>query len=270
MKKTTASLLGAACTAAASASPLAFVITGESNSGGIGLNADATPAELQPRPAVRIMNLTDGRFGFEPLWLGKNNLREHAGLAAYYDNCHGLENGLAEAAETGAFAERAPVYLIKTGQGGSRIEEWAPGHPSGYWQKHMQRIEAAKRQLPGKTQWVVWMSLGINDAIAGTDMGLWQTAVVAHIRRLQAQLPGAIVVMTQFQAMGKYPALDAAIAAIAAREPGVRAVSSTDAVLRDENHWSCAGFKILAGRMVEATLRASAPSPAKNTEETKR
>jgi hypothetical protein len=254
MTNAVASRLVAGHTAATADRPLAFVFTGESNSGGIGLNADAAPSELRPRPAVQILNLTDGRFGFEPLCLGKNNLRDHARLDAYYETCHGLENGLAHAAETGVFAGRAPVYLVKTGQGGSRIAEWAPDHASGYWQKHAQRIEAAKRQLPGDPQWAVWFSLGINDAIAGTAVGVWQSAVVAHLRRLREQLPGAVIVMTQFQAMKKYPAFDAAIAAIAAQEPGVIAVSSAGAVLRDENHWSYAGFKTLAQRMAEATL----------------
>jgi len=255
MTNAVASLLVAAHTAAAPARPLVFVFTGESNSGGIGLNADAAPAELQPRPAVRILNLTNSVFNFEPLRIGQNNLRDHAGLEGYYGVCHGLENGLAEAAESGAFAGRAPVYLIKTGQGGSRIAEWAPDHASGYWRKHAQRIEAARRQLPNEPQWVVWFSLGINDAIAGTDANLWESAVAAHLRRIGEQLPGAVIVMTQFQAMKNYPAFDAAIAAIAAREPDVVAVDSTGAALRDGNHWSCAGLKTLARRMAEATAK---------------
>ncbi len=235
--------------------PLVFVITGESNSGGIGLNADAAPAERQPRPSVRIMNLTDGRFAFEPLCLGRNNLRDHAGLEAYCDTCHGLENGLAHAVESCAFAGRTEVHLVKTGQGGSRIAQWAPDDASGYWRKHVQRIEAAQRQLSGAPQWVVWFSLGINDAIAGTPLDVWQPAVIAHLRRLKGQLPGAVIIMTQFQSMKKYPAFDDAIAEIAAREPDVFAVDSTGTALRDENHWSYAGLKTLADKMVVVSVR---------------
>ncbi len=57
--------------ASAAERPLVFVFTGESNSGGIGRNAEATPAELAARPSVQIMNLTNGLFTFESLLLGK-------------------------------------------------------------------------------------------------------------------------------------------------------------------------------------------------------
>jgi hypothetical protein len=236
--------------------PLAFVITGESNSGGIGLNADASLEECQPRSSVQILNLADELFTFEPLYLGRNNLREHHRLESYYDTCHGLENGLASAVESGVFDGYTQVYLVKTGQGGSMIDEWAPNHPSGYWNKHVQRIEAAKRQITGEPQWVVWFSLGINDAIADTDINLWQSAVISHLRRIKYLLPGAIIVMTQFQSMKKYSAFDAAIADIAAREDSVLAVDSTDSALCDENHWNYAGLKTMAKRMADATNRA--------------
>ena len=108
--------------------PLIFVITGESNSGGIGSNAQATPAERKARPCVQIMNLTNGRFNFEPLHLGVNNLRAHVGLQKYYDTCHGFENQLANVVETNAFPGYKQVYLIKTGHGGSRIAQWG-GRP---------------------------------------------------------------------------------------------------------------------------------------------
>ncbi|MEI6518942.1 MAG: sialate O-acetylesterase [bacterium] len=233
--------------------PLVFVITGESNSGGIGLNADASLEERKPRSSVQILNPADGLFAFEPLCLGRNNLREHHRLESYYDTCHGLENGLASAVESGVFDGYTQVYLVKTGQGGSRIDEWAPDHSSGYWKKHVQRIEAAIQQIPGEPQWVVWFNLGINDAIAGTDINLWQSDVVSHLRRMKDLLPGAIIMMTQFQSMNKYPAFDAAIADIAAREDGVFAVDSTDSALCDENHWNYAGLKTMAQRMAEAT-----------------
>lgn len=45
------------------ARPLVFVITGESNSGGVGKNAKATAEEMKPRSCVQIMNLTDGKWG---------------------------------------------------------------------------------------------------------------------------------------------------------------------------------------------------------------
>jgi hypothetical protein len=55
--------------------PLVFVITGESNSGGVGLNSEATPRELQPRRSVLIADLEADGMPLVPMQLGKNNLR---------------------------------------------------------------------------------------------------------------------------------------------------------------------------------------------------
>lgn len=235
--------------------PLVFVITGESNSGGIGLNSQATPTERKPRRSVQIMNLTNGKFTFEDLQLGVNNLRDHAGLEAYYDTCHGLENELANAVESHAFPGYEQVYLIKTGQGGSTIAQWSSAAREGYWDQFLARIEAAKRQLPADARWIVWFSLGINDGIAGTPVATWQKETRAHLQRLKAELPKAVIVMTQFQSMG-YPEINAAIAAIADEEENVFVVDSSGAELTDANHWSYAGLKTVAHRMILVTGKA--------------
>ena len=255
------SLLLLALSASAADRPLVFVFTGESNSGGIGRNAEATAAEQAARPSVQIMNLTNGTFTFEPLLLGQNNLRDHAGLEGYYAGCHGLELGLANAVEAGSFAGRKQVYLVKTGQGGSKIEQWAQDHKSGYWKKFDQRLAAARRQVPTNAQWVVWFSLGINDAIANTPVATWKQDTLAHLKRIKNELPGSPIVMTQFQSMKRYGDKDKALAEIAAEEPGVFVVDSSGAALEPEpynanNHWSCAGLKTVAQRMVETTVKA--------------
>jgi hypothetical protein len=248
-------LAGALCPVmAADQRPLVFVITGESNSGGIGLNGSATAAELKPRPSVQIMNLTDEKHAFEPLQLGVNNLREHAGLERFYATCHGLENGLANAVESTPPAQRKPVYLIKTGQGGSVIAQWQPA--GGYWAEFLKRIDAARRQLPPRPRWVVWFSLGINDGIANTPILTWKQDTIAHLQRIKAQLPGCVIVMTQFQSMKKYPQIDGALGEIAAKVPGVYAVDTTGASLTDPNHWDYAGLNTVAQRMAAATGKA--------------
>lgn len=232
---------------------LAFVINGESNSGGIGLNSDATSAERASRSVVQIMNLTNGLFTFENLQLGVNNLRDHAELSAYYDTCHGFENQLANAVEAQAFRSNATVYLIKTGQGGSTVAQWAVG--LSYWTKFLERINAGKPQLPAQPQWVVWISLGINDALGETPIGTWKTAMIAHLNKIKAELPGTIVILTGFQSMG-YAAVNQAIAEIAAEEPNVFAVDSSAAALRDANHWNYAGLKTVTAELVATTEQA--------------
>jgi len=232
--------------------PLVFVFTGESNSGGVGRNADATPKEMAPRPSVQIMNLTDGTFAFETMQLGVNNLRGHVRLKDYYEVWHGFENELANAVERNDFPGYRQVYLIKTGQGSARIDEWSEGNALGYWKKFLQRIEAGKRQLSGKPRWVVWFSLGINDGIDKNPIGPWEKKTRAHLEKIKATLPGAVIVMTQFQSMGDDKKKgDAAIARIADDMANVYAVDSSGAGLVDRNHWSYEGLKTMVRRMIK-------------------
>ena len=236
--------------------PLAFVFTGESNSGGKGLNSDATASELAPQPSVKIMNLTSGLFGFENLLIGTNNLRDHAGLEAGYNLWHGFELELANLAEANMFPGNPSVYLIKTGQGGSTVNQWDVGGASGYWTKFLQRTNAGKSQLPGNTQWVVWMSLGINDAIAGTPIDAWKAAMEAHISKIKIQLPGAIIILTRFDSMpGAYLApYNAAIDQMASELSNVSIVDSTGAAIFDDGyHWNYSGLKTVADRMAALT-----------------
>ncbi len=228
-------------------SSLAFVITGESNSGGIGLNSDATVGELASRSAVQIMNLTSGQFLFENLDIGTNNLRDHAGLEGYYDCCHGFELQLANSTEANAFPDNPQVYLVKTGHGGSQVTQWGVGQT--YWTKFLQRTAAAKTQLPAGRKWVVFLSLGINDAIAGNNVNTWKTNMAEWMDRIKADLPGAIIIMTGFQSMG-YGTYNTAITELAASEPNVYAIDSTGAGLRDANHWSYSGLKTVTSSMV--------------------
>lgn len=236
---------------------LAFVITGESNSGGIGLNSDASAGELDASSAVQIMNLTSGSFLFEDIDIGTNNLRDHDGLGGYYDTSHGFELQLMNSTEAHAFPDNEQVYLIKTGHGGSQVANWNVG--GTYWTKFLQRTAAAKTQLPADRKWVVWMSLGINDAIAGTALLTWKSGMVDHINKIKTDLPGAIIILTQFQSMTNqsgYATYNAIMSDIASEEANVYVVDSTGAALRDTNHWSYSGLKTVATSMVTTTKTA--------------
>ena len=255
MSATVTSAPSAVATASPRAiSTLVFVFNGESNSGGMGVNADATPVELAARSCVQIMNLTNGLFNFENLQLGVNNLRDHAGMESVYNICHGFENQLANSVESAVFANQSRVFLIKTGQGGSKIADWAIGNT--YWTKFLQRINAGKPQLPADQQWVVWFSLGINDAMSGTPVSTWKADTLAHLNRIKTELPGAIIVMTQFQSIVYGAAYNQTIAELAAEEAGVFAVDSTGATLGDSYHWNYAGLKTVGERMAATTKQA--------------
>ena len=156
---------------------------------------------------------------------------------------HGMELGLANAVEGRAF-DASSVYLIKTGQGGSRIAEW--GVDGVYWTKFLERTNAAKAKLPTNTRWVVWYSQGINDAIANVPIATWKAATVDHLQKIKAQLPGCRIVLTEFQSMpanGGYPAVNAAIEEIVRADPTLAAVPSAGVGTDGANHWSYAGFR---------------------------
>jgi len=228
--------------------PLVFVFAGESNAGGQAVNASASAAELAARPSVQILNNTS--LEFESLDVGTNNLIDHFGLT---DNAtHGMEIGLANEVDAGSFPGRSTVYLVKTGQGGSTIGEWDDGDP--YWDTFLERIAAAKELLGESVRWVVWYSQGINDAIAGTAAATWKAATVAHLAKIQTELPGCVVVMTEFQGLsnGSYTTQ---IREIAAADAAVSSVDLTGAATDGGNHWSYAGFKnTVVPAMVAATL----------------
>lgn len=235
-------------------STIAFVFTGESNSGGVGLNSSATVDELAPRSAVQIENLTSGLFLFENLDIGTNNLRDHAGLESSSSTAHGFELQLANSTEANAFPDNPQVYLIKTGQGGSKVDQWTLGNPTGYWTKFLQRTAAAKTQLPLNRQWVVWLSLGINDSLApATATSTWKTAMIAHINKIKADLPGAIIIMTEFQSMTSGSVYNGVIRELVAEEANVFSVDTTGAETDGLYHWLYGGLKTVGSSMVTIT-----------------
>lgn len=61
--------------------PLVFVITGESDAGGVGRNVNAMPEEMATGSSVRIMNLTDGKFALETMFFQNAHKAETKGFA---------------------------------------------------------------------------------------------------------------------------------------------------------------------------------------------
>jgi len=227
---------------------LLVIVTGESNSGGYAVNADATPEEVAPRPAVQILDNTT--LAFQPLDIGTNNLIGHDRLDP--SATHGIELELANRVER-LPADSQPVYLVKTGQGGSTIGQWAPD--GKYFDTFRTRVAAAKKLLADRPLLpVIFFSLGINDAIAKTPVARWKQDVKDHLARLRQEVAGdPPIVMTRF--MPRYEAFNAAIAEICSEMQGVYSVETRDAALRDDNHWSYAGMKVVAGRMIDVLER---------------
>jgi len=223
---------------------LLIIIAGESNSGGYALNSDATSTELAPRNAVKILN--NATLTFQTLQIGRNNLVGHYGLDP--TTTHGVELELANQAEK-LPADCLPIFLVKTGQGGSKICQWASG--GAYFDTFRERVTAAKKLLIGQqVRPVVLISLGINDAIACTPIEQWKLEMNDLVWRLRKEVGGEPpIIMTQF--MPRYAQLNSAINQICAEVPSVYSVDTRDVSLRDANHWDYAGMKLVARRILD-------------------
>lgn len=229
--------------------PLLVIINGESNSGGYAPNSEAPSGEIGVRNSVQILNNTT--LIFENLNIGVNNLLGHSGLSNGVT--HGFELELANRADVGGFYNN--VHLIKTGQGGSQISQWNVG--GGYFNTFTERITEAKELINfNDYNIIVLFSLGINDAIAGTNVNTWKIAVITHFTNLRDVIGvEAPIIMTEFQGMGsggnQYSTYTTAIQEIASTVSKVCSISTVSAGLRDVNHWNYLGMKLVSGRLLD-------------------
>ncbi len=228
--------------------PIVFVFTGESNAGGTALNSSASAPELAARPLLKILNNTT--LVFESLDIGTNNLIDHDELVAT-TTTHGWELALANEIEAGNILAGGPKYLIKTGQGGSSIAEWAA--EGAYWTKFLERTDAAKELLKPTARWIVFYSQGLNDSGVPNAVATWKTATLAHLAKIRVQLPGCVFVMTEFQGLlAARTDYNTAIQEIAAAAADVASVTGVGLANDGGNHWSYAGLKAQVTAMLAA------------------
>lgn len=159
-----------------------FIFTGESNAGGYAPNSYATAQELTATSAVNILN--NNTYKFEPLHIGFNNNIGHLGL----DNTtHGFELELSNLTKAGKFVDSV-IYLVKTGQGGSTIDQWDSTNASGYWQLLTRRIDSAlailKRNYIIPNIYIIY-SQGFNDIpISHSDVLIWKAKTKLHLQKI--------------------------------------------------------------------------------------
>lgn len=236
----------AVLTVAAEILNLVHVFFGESNSGGYALNSDAQSWELASRSELQIWN--NNTDGFENLDIGTNNLLDHSGLNGTVH--HGWELQLANAAKQGQFDEKGS-YCVKTGQGGSTIADWNVG--GDYWTEFLARTTSAKSAVASEG-YAVWISLGINDAIAGSPLSNagYKSGMEELIVRIKAQLPNCKIFIAKLPSVNAtYDGYSSQIDSIASEDADVSSISVANLDMRDANHWSYRGMKDLANRFIE-------------------
>lgn len=227
--------------AAAPAGVPLIVVTGESNATGNVFNASASAPELAARSEVQILNT--GTLLFETLNIGANNNYGEA------SDRHGIELELANAVAAGRFTQTS-LRLVKSARGGSNIQDWNVGAPSGFWTDWLARINAAK-SIYASNGWTmapyVFYSQGINDFLgnnnfggagATTDMTVWKTRTIAHFAKIRAELGATtIIVMTKFKS--QFATLNTKIDEIVAADSYCRAIEATN---DDGNLWNVDGL----------------------------
>lgn len=222
---------------------MVVVTLGESNSGGLGLNTDLAADELDPNPDIQILNNTT--LTLQDLDIGTNNLLGHTGLTN--GTTHGWEAGI-QAHTSGQ------CYLIKCGQGGSRIDQWAD---AGTYQNTFEARIDAFEALVTTRNYRVWLSFGINDANAGTDPTSWRTATEDWISRIRTKLGSATIHIYATKIMNNAPAriaINAQLDAIAAADTNFFLVDSSNSIfypLVDNSHWNSLGLKQIARDFLE-------------------
>lgn len=230
-----------------------FVFIGESNSEGRALNSSATASELAVRPNLQIWNVTNSKF--ESLQIGVNNVwNNNVQFQTNKALWHGWELELAN--RTADRIGYLKCYLVKAGQGGSMVGQWDETTDANYIE-FVSRINNAKSAIIAQgfiPKIYIFQSLGINDAISGTNATAFTNGITsfhANIRTLLgANTP---IIMTQIMENNSaYTVINNAIKAISNANTynvGVAGLSLIDA-----NHWDYEGMKIICNRLLDVAV----------------
>jgi lysophospholipase L1-like esterase len=234
--------------------PVCYIFAGESNSRGLALNADLSSQCLRKQRSLAILN--NDTLRFEPLEIGKNNNLGPPVAPPYGSlRSHGWEAGLA----TILGQNNKHAYLIKGGQGGSKVAEWA--HGSIYLDKLAQRIAAAKVYFDRRGQrpiWKVWISIGINDFAQGTLPAAYALGLQSMLWDINCLGPIESAALTIFPATG-LPQMasefyNQKIRTISSLNPRIKAVKTfASDLMPDGYHWNTAGMAQMAKSLYNAT-----------------
>lgn len=236
-----------------------ILMIGESNSGGQSLNSDLSVSELSLHSEVQILSYYTNIF--EDLDIGANNQQGHYYASGsdlnFADSLrsatqHGWENVLTDDNDFNSYG-LSKIHIVKAGQGGSRIEMWEAGDTASLIAENKIQLATSLLAAAGKEpKWYVWMSFGINDAIAGTNTTNFKDSTVTWIERLRGYMgQTAPVFMTSISDMGSgtYTAYETQINTIASNDDNIWVVPTTGLDKDDSNHWSADGMRTIGERM---------------------
>jgi len=231
-----------------------FIIIGESNAGGIGINSEASTEELTISTKSRIWNNSTNIF--QPIQIGVNNLLSHTGLEQYFGYRHGFELALMNYSKINQWSGHE-IYIVKAGQGGTRVANWTDGVlylGVNSWTTFQTRTALVLAALSNFNVTIkIILTLGINDGIDGTDPDTFKTKYKTLISNVRTAI-GVNAEVYATQIMSTYSAINTKIIECESEVSGFHAISVVGAGLQDGNHWSYSGFKTIVDRMVVSGL----------------
>jgi Carbohydrate esterase, sialic acid-specific acetylesterase len=251
--------------------PLVIVFTGESNTGGLAYNLSATADEKLPQPRLKILN--NNTLLFESLLIGTNNITDHEDATDGYgltlsptwaSSRHGWEVPLSTAIRRNEFGQR-PVYLIKTGQGGSKAAEWESLSGARRMSKFIARINAMAAIVGNQFDVVIWMSIGINDAINNglSYRGTYNAKMAIYLANIRAQFPGRRCPILMTGLTEAYPEYTEEVKRVALNNGAVfvptDGASQIDTEGGDVNHWGYSGVQTIGNRLIKLTKSLTLP-----------
>jgi len=229
-----------------------FLFIAESNSGGVAFNSNALPSEV----GLRTLNLWKNieNDGFYKCNIGVNNLLGHSGLPYPQTlGWHGWELELANQVDAGIF-QVDNTFLVKAGQGGSLIANWAAG--SSYYNTLVSRMDGAiadinsRNNLPIKI--FVMYTQGINDGIASTNATTWYNATNDYMNRLKAKYADIqhFYVTNIMHKTASYIAIDNKINELGQSRQDVTIIPTNWSWDYNDNHWGYTEMKRMASVML--------------------
>jgi len=239
-----------------------LIFDGESGSGGAGLAASCTGAEITVRTKTKMFDSTTGKF--QSLLVGANQQRSHVSktIASLGPNM-GWEVGIANDVDAGTFNSGQTTYILKIGRGSSFISEFA----SGYTDANGINVRAVKFQkivdcitemnrLGLSVNPFILFSMGINDQVIATPAATWETDTGNYMTALKNQVNSQVLSITgqtvnvpalYSKLTPTFNAYDANIQTLAGA--GLY-FETSDLTFRDTAHLDYAGLKVLATRFL--------------------
>lgn len=221
-----------------------ILLTGQSNSIGVGENSDATAEELEVSSDLLIWN--ESMQGFQGLEIGANNIGASSSK-------HGIELGL-ESEIIDSF--NTPVHLIKWGVSATGIVEHLPGGSvyDPFWTDYV-RVGINSLINAGNTVRVSLVFIqGEKDSNTTEDTNAYSSRLDSWVSQWQSNLGAGLPInlVEIYETNANDTTINTAFANKATLEGNVNVIETGDLSSFDNLHWGYEQLKVIADRVVSS------------------